>query len=570
MHKSLTFLALLGMGLAGCAAMPEGVGPIGEEREQVAAPRAEDPRAQLMYHVLVGEMAGQLGDLHQSVESYLQAARDSNDPRIAERAARIASYANLPEQGLEAAQRWVALAPDSLDAQQMVGVLYVRNGRPEAALPHFDKVIEATREMHGGGYLLVGALLSRDTDPEPALQAMEMLVARNPEEAEAHFALANLALQAGEYERAGASARRALALDPSLVEARVVEARALFGQGEEGAAVEQMRTLVREYPRNDDLRLTLARMLVQAKRYDEALEQFAKVIEHRPGDGDLLYTAALVSLELDRYDQAEEYLLRVLDTGRHISEARYYLGRIAEERGEYKMAISWYIKVVEGQHTLDAQARIAGMLAKLGRLDKAREHLRQLREQAQEEATRVRLYLVEGQLLREADEYQAAMDLYDGALQLYPDDPDLLYARALTAERLDRLDLLEADLRSILERDPDNASALNALGYTLVDRTDRYQEGRGYIERAYELRPDDPAIIDSMGWLHFRLGDYAAAERYLRRAYEAFPDPEVAAHLVETLWAQGKRQEARRLFEAAHTSAPEDRRLNALKRRLGL
>lgn len=568
MHKAIILISALVLGLAGCASVPRG----GEESPGPASGQRmpDDPRSDLMYDVLVGELAGQMGDLDRSIEYYLKAANASPDPRIAERATRIAVYANRPEPALAAAKRWVELEPGSLDAQQTAGVLYVRANQPAASLPHFERVIEATQGMHGGGFPLIGSLLARDAEPTSSLEAMRMLVANHPDDPMAQQALASLALRAESFTEAEAAADRALQLDPSLIDAKVVKARALFGQGNVDEAIAAMQALVAEYPENTELRLTYARMLVQAQRYDDALAQFEQVVDRRPGDGDLLYTVALLSVELQRLDVAEEYFLRVLDTGRHVNEAQYYLGRIAEERGEYKMAIAWYIKVVEGEFALEAQSRIASMLAKLGHVDKAREHLAQLRDQTHDDNQTIRLYLVEGQLLNEAGQYQEAMDLYSQALTLFPAQPDVLYARALVAEKLDRLDILEADLRSVLERDPENASALNALGYTLADRTQRYQEALDYISRAYQLNPEDPAIMDSMGWIQFRLGNYEQAENFLREAYHRFPDGEVAAHLVEVLWVKGEHGEARSILEQALSQDPEHDYLLGVKQRLGL
>jgi tetratricopeptide (TPR) repeat protein len=566
MLKPLLTVLLPLAALAGCATVQQ---PPAEVPPTTQVPLA-DPETEVMYAVLVGEIAGQLGDLPRSVDYYLRAAEVSDDPRVAERATRIALYADQNEPALAAARRWVELAPDNIDAQQLLGVLYVRASEPEAALPHFSVVIERARDMHGGGFLLIGSLLSRDVDPEQALRAQELLVQRYPDQAMAHFTYANLALRAGQFEASVMACQRALALDPELVDAHIVQARALMAQGKADEALSYAARAVEQFPDHTELRLSYARILVQAKRYDEALTEFKRVVAERPGDADLLYTVALLCIEVERYDQAREYLELVLQTGKHTDDAHYYLGRIAEDRGEHKLAISWYVRVVEGEYALDAQARIANMLAKLGQIDEARQHLQQMRAQTGDQETLVRLYLAEGQLLSDAKRYQEAMDLYNRTLTIFPGDSDLLYARALTAEKLDRLDLLEADLRTILTLDPDNASALNALGYTLADRTDRYQEALDYIQRAYRMRPDDPAIIDSMGWIYFRLGNYAEAERYLRRAYELMPDAEIAAHLAELLWVQGRRGEAESIFMQAFSKDPDHDVLLDLKQRLDL
>ncbi len=566
MQKSFTLPVLAVLMLAGCATAPESSRPTAPLQTDAIA---SDPKADLMYELLVGEVAGQMGHLEDAVVHYVSASMRSDDPRIAERATRIAVYAQDDTQALVAAERWVALAPDNMEARQFAAVLYVRNDQPQQAVVHFEELLKASAATPDHGFLLIGSILSREADAPKAMDAMALLVSRHPREAHAHFVLANLALRAERYDVVIRASEQALALDPDLVDARVMRARALLAQGETERALADMQGMLKEMPKNHDLRLTYARMLVQVQRYDLALEQFEIVSKARPDDADLLYTLGLLSMEAERYDHAERYLKRVIKSGRNQNEAKYYLGRIDEQRKRYKSAMKWFLSVGEGEFFWDAQARTAAMMAHLGRFDEARGHLKRLRDQVSDQDTQVRLYLAEGQLLREQKAYAEGMALYDQALMQFPGHGDLLYARALMAEKVDRLDLLEADLRAILAREPDNATAMNALGYTLADKTDRQQEALRLIQRAYELRPDDPAVIDSMGWVHFRLGQYAEAERYLRQAYTLLDDAEVAAHLAEVLWVQGRAEEAMGIMNEALKKNPDNEVLLEFRGRIG-
>jgi tetratricopeptide (TPR) repeat protein len=269
---------------------------------------------------------------------------------------------------------------------------------------------------------------------------------------------------------------------------------------------------------------------------------------------DILFTAAVLALEQEKLDQARDYLLRLKALGQREDEVAFLLGQVEERAGNSDAAMGWYAQV-DGPNATDAAVRIARLHAAAGDVSRARDMLQQLRDQLPDEGTT--LYLIEGEMLRANGAEDQAMAVYDRALEERPDDADLRYARAMAAVAMDRIDLLESDLRRILDQDPDHVDALNALGYTLADRTDRLQEARELIEKALALKPDEPAIKDSMGWVLYRQGDAAAAEPYLRAALDTVFDPEIAAHLGEVLWALGRRDEAREVWDRALNEAPK-------------
>lgn len=565
------FATLAATFIAGCAGI--------ESDRALAAPQtdiagvtsvassARAPASDLMYELMAGEIAGHYGDLESSVTHYLEALRLSDDPRVAERAASIALYAQDQANALTAAERWVKLTPADPEARQTLGVLNVRDGKPAAAMPHLEYLIEHAPGPPGNGFMLVGVTLAQEENTDAALTAMRMLVERHADEPLAHYAYASLALSAGEHDAAAKAAEQALELDPGLTEARVVGARALLASGKTEQAAGGMREAVQAAPGDDDLRLAYAKMLVQIERYDEARAQFGLLLDKRPQDPELLYTLGLLDLQEQNYSHAREYFQRLNESGQRVSEARYYLGRVAQEQKRFDEAIEWYGQVDAGQYRIDAQARTAAIFGQRGNLAKGRDYLRRARVAESEPVNVVQLYLAEGQLLREAGRYQAGMKLFGNALEKHPSNSDLLYARALLAEEIGRIDRLEADLRAILRADPDNATALNALGFTLADHNERVREALGYIERAYAARPDDPAVIDSMGWVHFRLGNYQQAEQHLRRAFELMPDSEIAGHLSELMWTQGQKEEARSVLRDALAREPEHEYLLELRDR---
>lgn len=533
-----------------------------------SAPQTPEEAAQadLMYQLLVGEIAGHMGQLQASLESYLQAARLSDDPTVAERATRIGLFAEAPGAALPAAERWVALDPDSLDARQVLAGLLVNAGRPEAAVPHLVQVLEQMESMEGNGLGLLVNILSRAGDADAAVAAMEQVVRQRGGDPRAHLALGHLALGQERPQAAARAAARALELDPRLKEAWLLRARALQSAGDAKAALEALGGAVRQDPADPDLRTQYGRALVQAGRFAHAQEQFEAVLEARPGEVDTLYTLGLIHIERQQLDRARSYLQQVVEAGERSAEAHYYLGRIAEQQGDDQAAVTHYRRVGEGRRAAESLIRIARLRAERGDVEEARQALQLLRQQAEDPRLRVQAYLGEADILQDAGRPEAAMTVLDEALEAHPEEPDLLYSRALLAERLDRIDRAVADLERILDQDPDNASALNALGYTLADRTDRYEEAQGYIRRALDQRPEDPAILDSMGWVLYRLGRLEQAEDYLRRAYDQLQDAEVAGHLAIVLWERDRRDEAREILRRALERDPEDADLQRLQR----
>jgi tetratricopeptide (TPR) repeat protein len=576
MRKLLFLLPLFLVVLSACAQQPRAPdsrsgepvpGPLNDV-EVRAVPLDEDAAADLLYHLLVGEVAGQMGQLDLAVSHYVAAAMDSTDPEIAERATRIALFANRHEQALPAAQRWVSLAPRSMEGRQVLGALLVNAGDVEGAVEQLDYVVRSAPMGEAAAFGTVAHLLSRAQNRTAALATMEGLAVRFPELAQAHLALAQLALQMERPDLAQQAAERALSMDSGLHEARVLRAQALARQGHMDLALDGLRDAVASDPGHVQLGIAYGRLLIQAREFDAARREFERMIALRPDDADLLYTLGLLSIEVEQYADAESYLQRLLATGRRSHEANFYLGRIAETEDRPEEAIMRYHGVGDGDYFQEAQLRKALLMGRGGDVDEARMMLREFRRDAEDPEWRVRLYLTESQVLSDAREYGAAMEVLNQGLVEQPDSAQILYARALVAEKLDRLDILESDLRTILASDPDNSAALNALGYTLADRTDRLEEAYEYVKRAHALRPDDAAILDSMGWVLYRMGRYEEAETYLRRAYETMYDPEIASNLAALLWAQGNRDEAREVLNDALSKDPDHDRLLRVRDRL--
>jgi tetratricopeptide (TPR) repeat protein len=394
---------------------------------------------------------------------------------------------------------------------------------------------------------------------------MRALVNEHPDQAVAHFAFAHLAVRVSDLDTALAEIDQALKLKPAWEEAAIFKARVLMSLKDMPRVLRFHEQYLDKHPQANNMRLSYARLLVDLKQWDKARVQFKRVVAALPNDADAVFTVALLALQTDDLDEAETYLKRTLELQPDNDQARVYLGQIAEQRKHYDEAIQWYSAVESDENRFEAQMRLGIVLAHQGKLDQARAHLHDLTPAT--EAQKVQLALAEEQILREAKRYGDAFDVLSKAVSELPDNADLLYAHALIADKVNRIDVAEQDLRRILKKDPKNANALNALGYTLADRTPRHQEALGLIQQALALKPDDPFIMDSMGWVQYRLGNHQEAVRYLRAALDKRPDAEIAAHLGEVLWVMGDHDGAKSVWTSALKKAPDSEALRDVIKR---
>jgi tetratricopeptide (TPR) repeat protein len=546
-------------------AVPAAKAPVSGSEKTPATAAAGSSSSDNLYKLLVAEIAGRRGRMDLSLDNYLEVARETRDPAVAERAVRIAVFARNQEGGLEAASLWTEIAPDSTDARQVYAALLLRAGEVDTAVRQLDASVPYFAGGSAEAYPRIADMLARERDKTVAVAVMARLVGGRPDDVHAQSAYAQLLARAGQTDRAVEIYEKVLALDPDDEQTLIIYARLLQRQGKSDLALGTLSAALKRNPKSDRVRLTYARLLVDDKQYGNALEQFARLSKSVPGNADVRYAYGLLLMQTDHMKEAEVQFNELVTRRERMPVAYYYLGQIAESREDIEAALAAYRKVDEGEHRLNAQIRAAVLLAESGRLVQARAHLHGLRSDNGQQA--IRIYRAEAEILAKRKDFADAMEVYNGALADFPNDTDLLYSRAMLAEKMDDLVVLERDLRSIISREPDNADALNALGYTLADRTDRYNEAYALVARAYKLKPDDHYVIDSMGWTLYRMGRNQEALMHLRRAMELNGDPEIAAHLGEVLWMTGDRKGAVEIWDTALKSTPDDPRLLDVKKR---
>lgn len=525
----------------------------------------QDLTPQILYHLLLAEIAAQRGDMQLSSRTYLDLAKKTRDPRIARRAAEIAHFSRQNDVALEAVRVWLDADPKSPQARSMLVSVLAQSGHFDELPTQVAKLLEVDADKKGDVLLRVGRLLLRHPDHAAVAATIDKITAPFLNVPEARLLRAQVGYTAGDMARALNEADAALALRPDWEQVLLFKAQ-LQQRDDPEKALETMRQYLSKYPRARDVRLQYARSLVGEKRYEEARREFQKLLVDFPDNKEVLFAVGALSYQLKDYDLAQTSFGKLAEGDyAEAGTVRLYLGQIAENQKRYDEAIAWYRSVPPGSQYIAAQVRHAQVLQQQGKLDAARAHLQHAT--AGNPRDRAQLILAEAQILRDAGRNKEALAVLDQGLAAQPDQPDMLYDAALLAEKLGRSDLLESNLRKLIRIKPDHAHAYNALGYSLADRSERLDEAESLVAKALELSPDDPFIMDSMGWVLYRKGDLKGAIDYLNRAYRLRPDPEIAAHLGEVQWMIGEHDTATKTWREAAKANPENEVLSAVIKR---
>lgn len=527
---------------------------------------ADTESEEVSAHVRQAEMALQKRDYKVAASEYRQAAELSGNVDVARQATRIGFSYGFNEDALRSAKRWLKLDEDSDEALLYVGQLQLRVGDIRASGRSMTRLLERGEDPPDERLIALIPFLSEE-DPKLADRLMRQLAKPYKNSAPAQYAAGVMALQAGDSDEAFDRADRALKIDPDWLRAHLLKARAMLLAGDQEAAIDYTARIVGDDPQPDpEARMELAIMLLSAAREDDALSQVNQILLEQPGRTDALRLMAIINYRLDRLDAAWADFQDVLASGHYTMDALYYLGRISDLRSEHDQAIRLYSQVQKGSNAVISQRRASALMAEQGKEDEALEHLRQFG--ADNPLYAVEMVEAEAQLLASMQRYADALDAYDRVIEFRPGSEAAFLGRAELLLRMDRLDEAIEEYRQCVKRWPDSAMSLNALGYTLADRTQDYDEAEKLIKKALKLDPDSGAIIDSYGWVLYRLGESERALEELERAYAMLKDPEVASHIVEVLGSLDRLDEASELLEEAELLHPDNELLRDVRERV--
>ena len=533
--------------------------------EEVAVKQVQtEANAEFVFKYLAAEVAGQKGELGISTQLFYDLAKSSRDVRLAERAAKVALYSKNAQAALETAKLWVELDANSTEAQQAAVQIYVINGDLDAAKPLLQKLL-ANTETQNNGFLYLNTLFSHQANRNNVLQLVQDLAAPYKQLAEAHFSVAQAAFQANNLSLALKESTLANQLKPHWEIAAIQQADILYSTSPD-QAISFYRNFLGDNTDANDARLNLARMLIKQSRFNEAKPELVTLSKLANSNPEILVVVGLLFVQSNQFNDAEKYFLQALDSEIKNKDPIYiYLGQIAEKNKNDTEAINWYNKVEQPSanasaqqtdHYLDAKLSVANVIARNQGADLAIKMLDDLENLSDAQLGQV--ITAQSNILAQSKRYQESYELLGKAVANIQNSNELIYEYAMAAERVQQYTVLETQLRLLIKIKPTFAQAYNALGYSFADRNVKLEEANRLIAKALELSPGDHYIMDSMGWVQYRLGNLDKAYEYLNKAYNLQNDSEIVAHLGEVLWKQGKHDEASKIWDEGLKANPQN------------
>jgi tetratricopeptide (TPR) repeat protein len=521
---------------------------------------------EILFTLLTAELAGQRGQYDIALDGYIEVAKRTQDAKFSERAVMIAMYVKNSNKTKEALGLWLRQDPKNLSARKIAALLALRSGNKSEATEHLNAMLIYDATGFESALLELAGVIQKEGRVDIIYDVLDELSKQHKDNAEIYFIQSLMALQKKDKNLAETKIQQTLRLKPDWEKAVILQAQiAVFG-GDFNKAKLLLSDASDKYPNNSKINRMLAQILIKTGGYKEAIELYKKIILADPKDFESQFAEGLVHLQLDQDQQAEDVFKKMLEQPDWRYQACFYLGKLEEKQGNEKKALSWFDQVTEGPFAFDASVSAISLLQKEKHLEEAGSRLSLL--QMKFPRQKLQLVLVQAELYNQQKKYDEAISALSNALTDFPNQKELLYTRALILERINKLDLAEIDLKKILAIDPNNFEALNALGYTLLNNSGRYVEAEKLLQKALDLEPNEAVIIDSFGWLQFKLGHLDQALKYLQQAYERQPENEIAAHLAEVLWVLGRKDEARTVFERAIKGSPDDEYLQDFKKRI--
>jgi len=510
----------------------------------------------VLFMLMTAEIAGQRGQYDVAMEGYLEAAKRVHDPRLTERAAMIAMYMKDGNRTNEAVSLWLKQDPDNLSARKIAALSALKAENKQQSVEQLSALLKTDPAGFEKTLFELAGALQKEDNVAFIYAVMEDLAVKHPDQASIFFIQSLLASDLRDKALAEKKVERALVLQPGWDKALILQAQLAVHDENYKQAETLLRNASLKYPDNPKFKKMLAQVLIKDAKYEEAGEVYEALFANDPKDYESQFSLGLVHLQLERDSKAEDIFKQLLEHADWRNQSNFYLGKIEEKRGNVENALSSFDKVTDGPFQFEAALTGISLLAKNKQYDRAEQRLKVLSGKFPKQKPRI--VLLRAELYGQQKQYEKAYSYLADELKNYPDQEELLYSRALMADRMGKLDVMEADLQKILAKHPDNVEALNALGYSLADKTTRYAEAETYLLHALRIKPDEAVVLDSYGWLKYKMGNRQAALDYLQKAYDKQPENEIAAHLAEVLWVSGKKEEAKKLILKALEDAPDD------------
>jgi tetratricopeptide (TPR) repeat protein len=525
-----------------------------DKKQQKEGKTSIDP--DVLFMLMTAEIAGQRGQYDVAMEGYLEAAKRVHDPRLTERAAMIAMYMKDGNKTNEAVSLWLKQDPNNLSARKIAALSALKAENKQQSVEQLSALLKQDPAGFEKTLFELAGALQKEDNVAFIYAVMDDLAVKHPDQASIFFIQSLLASDLKNKDLAERKIESALKLQPDWDKALILQAQlAVYGEDFKRAET-LLRNASLKYPDNPKFKKMLAQVLIKSAKYEEAGEVYETLFANDPKDFESQFSLGLVHLQLDRDGKAEDIFKQLLVQADWRNQSNFYLGKIEEKRGNLENALSAFDKVTDGPFQFEAALTGISLLAKDKQYDRAEQRLKALPSKFPKQKPRI--VLLRAELYSQQKQYEKAYSYLTEELNVYPDQEELLYSRALMADRMGNLGVMETDLQKILAKHPDNVEALNALGYSLADKTTRYAEAETYLLHALRLKPDEAVILDSYGWLKYRMGNRQAALDYLQKAYDKQPENEIAAHLAEVLWVSGKKEEAKKLIAKALQDAPDD------------
>lgn len=520
----------------------------------------------VLYILLTAELAGQRGQYDIALEGYLLAAKKTKDPRFSERAVMIAMYIKDNSRTNEALSLWLTQDPKNQSARKIATLMALRSGDKALALTHLNALLDFDQATFEGVLLEITTVLEKEEKQALVSDALDAMLIQHPNLAEIYFIQSLLAIQNKDKDLAEAKIKQALKYRPDWDKALLCQAQIAIYAGDLSEASALLKKALVKYPNNLKMSKMLAQVFIKDEHYKEALDLYHKMISNNPSDVESQFAEGLIYLQLNQEDEAEGIFKKLEGQAEWKYQADFYLGKIKEKQGSYKKALEFYDKVSDGAFVFDASLSAISLLQRDKQVNEANARLSALQSKFPKQI--VRLTLIQAELFSQQKNYEKSFEILSKALAENLNQKEYLYARALIAEHLGKLDVVEGDLNKILAIEPDNVETLNALGYSLLNNPSRYVDAEKFLKKALILSPNEAVIIDSYGWLQFKLGNFSGALNYLQQAYDKQKEPEIAAHLAEVMWASGKRDEAEKLVSRLIRENPADEYLKDVEKRI--